>query len=139
MPAPSTVPASAEARPSCEPNRAPAARFSSGRGTNATVHSPYATAYATAAAAPPSCGGQPSVSNCCGWNSRTAVAAEASSRTSRESRDHGESRTLVRRAANPVGGTGPAAVATASSVAAVRGETVAVPPERVVASNIRRH
>ncbi len=60
---------------------------------------------------------------------------------SRDSRDQGENRTLVQRAAKPVGVAGEAVVAggtaTASSAAVARGEAVAVPPERVVASSIR--
>jgi hypothetical protein len=142
MPAPSTVPLSAAPSPSCEPKRAPAARLRSGRGTKATVHSPYATANTTAAAAPFSCGGQPSASSFCGWKSSTVAAAATSSVTSRDSRDHGESSALVQRAARPVGAaanSGAANSAEPSSVATAGGVAVAVPPERVVASSIRRH
>lgn len=114
------------------------ARLRSGRGTNATVHSPYASPKTMAAAAPLSCGGQPSESSRCGSKSRTLAADAASSTSNRESRDQGESITLVHRAVRPVGVETASSAARESSVAGAAGTAVAVPPERVVASSIRR-
>jgi hypothetical protein len=85
-------------------DRAPAARLRIGRGTNAAVHSPYATPNSTAAPAPLTCGGQPSARSRCGSYSTTVVAALASTTASRERRDQGESRAREQRSAREPGG-----------------------------------
>lgn len=103
-PAPSTVPASAAARPVCAPNRAPAAMLSSGRGTNATVSAPYASPKSIAAVPPVSWGGQPEASSRCGSNSSIVDAAASRTTTSSENRDHGDNSALEMRRAGPVAG-----------------------------------
>ncbi len=115
-PAPSTVPASAAARPVCAPNNAPAAMFSSGRGTNATVSAPYARPKTIAAAPPVSSGGQPDASSRCGSNSSIVDAAPSRTTTSSERRDHGDSSARERR------GAGPEAGRTAGTGSNIRGE-----------------
>lgn len=106
MPAPITVPAIAETRPACEPNSAPAARLSNGRGTKAAVHAPYATANSITAAAPPSWAGKPPERSLCGSYRRTSAAAVASMRTSSDSRDQGDNNTRVQRTASGEAGLG---------------------------------
>lgn len=107
MPAPTTVPATAATTPVAEPNRAPAARFSSGRGTNAAVQIPYPAAKSSAAAPVPRAAGMPVVSSCCGSRTSIAAPAETSTSTSRESRDHGDiSSRAQRTAADRAGRTG---------------------------------